>query len=156
MRDNRQNGGGNRGRGSTGVSGGDASSTVHGKGSGAHTGGKRYSTQRLATNYAPNVQQPPPPHPPPPPLQPTPTTGPIPIPPPDWRPPAYQGPPPSTVPPPQPPPPPIAIPAPVPNFRPNDIVYFDPQPQQLYRNPIPPRTRKRLEIVPPYQAKNSN
>uniref|UniRef100_A0A1I7V765 Protein CASC3 n=1 Tax=Loa loa TaxID=7209 RepID=A0A1I7V765_LOALO len=159
MHDNRQNGGRNRGRGGTGFSSGDAS-TAHSKGSGAHTGGKRYSTQRLATNYVPNIQQPPPPQPqppqpPPPPLQSPPTTGPIPIPPPDWRPPAYQAPPPpSTVPP--PPPPPIAIPAPVSNFRPSDIVYFDPQPQQLYRNPIPPRTKKRLEIVPPYQAKNSN
>uniref|UniRef100_A0AAF5PFV5 Protein CASC3 n=1 Tax=Wuchereria bancrofti TaxID=6293 RepID=A0AAF5PFV5_WUCBA len=159
LRDNRQNGGGNRGRGGTGANTGDVS-TAHGKGSGAHTGGKRYSTQRLATNYAPNIQQLPPPQPPPP-LQPTPTAGPIPIPPPDWRPPAYQGPPPpATVPPPSAvaPPPPIAIPAPVPNFRPSDIVYFDPQPQQLYRSPIPipPRTKKRLEIVPPYQAKNSN
>ncbi|VIO97065.1 Uncharacterized protein BM_BM9772 [Brugia malayi] len=160
LRDNRQNGGGHRGRSGTGANTGDVS-TTHGKGSGAHTGGKRYSTQRLATNYAPNIQQLPPPQPPPP-LQPTPTTGPIPIPPPDWRPPAYQGPPPpATVPPPPavaPPPPPIAIPAPVPNFRPSDIVYFDPQPQQLYRSPIPipPRTKKRLEIVPPYQAKNSN
>uniref|UniRef100_A0A915Q233 Protein CASC3 n=1 Tax=Setaria digitata TaxID=48799 RepID=A0A915Q233_9BILA len=144
VRDNRQSGGGNRGRG--GCSG-DVS-TVHSRGGGAHTGGKRYSTQRLAANYAPNVQQPPPQ--PPPPLQPT--AGPIPIPPPDWRPQTYQGPPPpSNV-----PPPPIAIPAPVPNFRSSDIVYFDPQPQQLYRNPIPPRTKKRLEIVPPYQAKNSN
>ncbi|CAG9540030.1 unnamed protein product [Cercopithifilaria johnstoni] len=153
LRDNRQHSGGNRGRGGgTAVSGGDAS-TTHGKGGGAHTGGKRYSTQRLTTNYTSNVQQPTPPQPPPP-LQPTPTTGPISIPPPDWRPSAYQGPPPpSTV----PPPPPIAIPAPVPNFRPSDIVYFDPKPQQLFRtNPIPPRTKKRLEIVPPYQAKNSN
>ncbi|VDK88972.1 unnamed protein product, partial [Litomosoides sigmodontis] len=157
LRDNRQNsgGGGNKGRGGrAGVSGGDTSIT-YGKGGGTHTGGKRYSTQRVATNYTPNVQQPPLPQPPPP-LQSAPTTGPIPIPPPDWRPPAYQGPPPpSTVPP--PPPPAIAIPAQVPNFRPSDIVYFDPQPQQLFRgNPIPPRTKKRLEIVPPYQGKNSN
>uniref|UniRef100_A0A8R1TN41 Protein CASC3 n=1 Tax=Onchocerca volvulus TaxID=6282 RepID=A0A8R1TN41_ONCVO len=151
LRDNGQNG--SRGRGSSGSD----PSTAHAKSGGGHTGGKRYSTQRLATHYTSNVQQPPPPQPQPPPLQPTPTTGPIPIPPPDWRPPAYQGPPPpSNVPPPPPPPPPIAIPAPVPNFRPSDIVYFDPQPQQLYRNPIPPRTKKRLEIVPPYQAKNSN
>ncbi|KAL3998922.1 CASC3/Barentsz eIF4AIII binding family protein [Acanthocheilonema viteae] len=148
LRDKRQNTETNKGRGGgIAVSGGDASA-MHGKSGGSHTGGKRYSTQRLATNYAPNVQQLPPPQPPPP-LQPARTTGPIPIPPPDWHPPAYRGPP--------PPPPAIAIPAPVPNFRPSDIVYFDPQPQQLFRsNPIPPRTKKRLEIVPPYQAKNSN
>ncbi|VDO34015.1 unnamed protein product, partial [Onchocerca flexuosa] len=88
LRDNRQNG--SRGRGSSGSD----PSTAHAKNGGGHTGGKRYSTQRLATHYASNVQQPPPTQPPPPPLQPTPTTGPIPIPPPDWRPPAYQGPPP--------------------------------------------------------------
>lgn len=104
---------------------------------GAHTGGKRYSTQRLATSYVPEPQPAAPPG------------GPIPIPPPEWRAPPFQAPPPTTA-------PPIAVPTPVPNFRPSDIVYFDPQPQQIYRNPIPPRAKKRLEIVPPYQAKSPN
>ncbi|VDN19181.1 unnamed protein product [Gongylonema pulchrum] len=163
----RGRGGGGGGRNSTG-----APPPVVGRGAQQqYSGGKRYSSQRLATNYAPATaehqqqQQPVPPAappvaavpqlPPPPPPQPTTQrpAAPIPIPPPtEWHPPAsFPAPPPTA----SAPPPPLAVPPPappVPNFRSSDIVYFDPQPQQLYRNPIPPRAKKRLEIVPPYQA----
>ncbi|VDN01512.1 unnamed protein product [Thelazia callipaeda] len=155
IRDKQQNNGGNR---ESGFSAGNSDDmATRERDATGHTGGKRYSTQRLATNYVPppTGQQPLAPPPPP-------GTGPIPmLPPPDWHQPAYQTQPPATVPPPPAtpaaaPPPPIAVSAPVHNFRSSDIVYFDPQPQQLYRTPIPPRAKKRLEIVPPQQTKSSS
>lgn len=109
------------------------------------TGGKRYSTQRTAAAAATGSYIPPPQQPtlPPavPPLQ---SNPPMAVPPAAvYPPPAFTAPPPNSA--------TIPVPAPVPAYQANNVVYFDPQQQPVNRNPMPPRAKKRLEIVPPQQ-----
>uniref|UniRef100_A0A9J2P0D6 Protein CASC3 n=1 Tax=Ascaris lumbricoides TaxID=6252 RepID=A0A9J2P0D6_ASCLU len=149
----RNEGGGNRMRGGKNNRGVQQRPTRAQTG-GSGGGGKRYSTQRLATNYAEQGSH---------------TVNPLPT---EWlpnfqqqqqqgamhvaQPRSIQHEPPlaSHAAPSPHHPPPAAIHA-APNFhmQPSDIVYFDPQ-QQLIRKqvPPPPRAKKRLEIVPPTQS----